>query len=188
MGRRPVAMGQRPSAMVVQASSPCTTFQQQLQAAADEVLDGLTGLAAAALFLLPGGRPRFFASTIHEGGRPRRRPRPRARRSRLNIASSNCSRSWRNSSRIFETSIRYSCSLFRNGTSLGVLVPYPEQSDAFNNVHRYDVYQTQPAKARFLFRFWNKDCSLSTRTLSDGNGIGVRSDPGNSPPPIKIER
>src|SRR6266853_3583184 len=58
-----------------------------------------------ALFLLPAGLPRFFASTIHDGGRPRRRPRPRARRSRLKIASSNCSRSWRNSSRIFATSI-----------------------------------------------------------------------------------
>ena len=57
------------------------------------------------LVLAADGRPRFFASTIHDGGRPRRRPRPRARRSRLNIASSSCSRSWRNSSRIFETSI-----------------------------------------------------------------------------------
>ena len=69
------------------------------------------------LLLLPTGRPRFFASTIHAGGRPRRRPRPRASRSRLNIASSNCSRSWRNSSRIFETSIWDSCFLFRNPTS-----------------------------------------------------------------------
>ena len=65
-----------------------------------------------ALFLLPTGRPRFLASAIQAGGRPRRRPRPRANRSRLKIASSNCSRSWRNSSRIFETSISllFSCS------------------------------------------------------------------------------
>src|SRR5262249_38753666 len=37
------------------------------------------------LFLLPGGRPRLLAviSAIHEGGRPRLRPRPRAKRSRL---------------------------------------------------------------------------------------------------------
>jgi hypothetical protein len=80
------------------------------------------------LFLLPTGRPRFLASTIHDGGRPRRRPRPRARRSRLNIASSSCSRSWRNSSRIFETSICSSCLPFRNGTSPYVSVPCSEQS------------------------------------------------------------
>src|SRR5436190_1801601 len=61
-----------------------------------------------ALFLLPGGRPRRFGvgtSAIHAGGRPRRRPRPRASRSRLTIASSNWSRSDFNSARILSTSI-----------------------------------------------------------------------------------
>jgi hypothetical protein len=60
--------------------------------------------------LLPGGRPRRFGvvtfiAAIQAGGRPRRRPRPRASRSRLRIASSICSRSWRNSANIFDTSI-----------------------------------------------------------------------------------
>src|SRR5262249_7590827 len=59
------------------------------------------------LFLLPGGRPRRLAvsSEIQAGGRPRRRPRPRASRSRLMIASSICSLSSRNSERILLTSI-----------------------------------------------------------------------------------
>lgn len=59
------------------------------------------------LFLLPGGRPRRFVviSAIQAGGRPRRRPRPRARRSRLTIASSICTRSSFNSARILVTSI-----------------------------------------------------------------------------------
>ena len=59
------------------------------------------------LFLLPGGRPRRLAviSAIQDGGRPRLRPRPLARRSRLKIASSICSRSCRNSTRILATSI-----------------------------------------------------------------------------------
>jgi hypothetical protein len=65
------------------------------------------------LFLLPAGRPRFlavdsetadFADTIHAGGRPRRFAPPRARRSRLTIASSICTRSCRNSSKILFTS------------------------------------------------------------------------------------
>ena len=82
------------------------------------VADGRLRLPPTALCVRPcscflTGRPRFFASTIHDGGRPRRRPRPRANRSRLKIASSSCSRSWRNSSRIFETSIGNSCFLFR---------------------------------------------------------------------------
>jgi hypothetical protein len=97
-------------------------------AAAVEVLVvWVADFVSDALFLLPTGRPRFFASTIHDGGRPRRRPRPRARRSRLNIASSSCSRSWRNSSRILETSICNSCLPFRNGTSPYVSVLSPEQ-------------------------------------------------------------
>src|SRR5437870_1650918 len=57
----------------------------------------------ALLFLLPGGRPgRLVASRadIQAGGRPRRRPRPRASLSRLRIASSICSRSWRSSASI----------------------------------------------------------------------------------------
>jgi hypothetical protein len=62
------------------------------------------------LFLLPGGLPRLLAviSAIQDGGRPRLRPRPLAKRSRLKIASSICSRSWRNSTRIFATSILFS--------------------------------------------------------------------------------
>ncbi len=63
-----------------------------------------------ALFLLPGGRPRrlvvaAFIADIQAGGRPLRRPRPRARRSRLMMASSICSRSRRSSVKIFDTSI-----------------------------------------------------------------------------------
>ncbi len=66
-------------------------------------------MVCAVLFLLPGGRPRRFAviSDIHAGGLPRRRTRPRARRSRLMIASSICDRSSFNSARIFDTSIFY---------------------------------------------------------------------------------
>ncbi len=44
-------------------------------------------------------------SFSHAGGRPRRRPRPCTRRSRLKIASSIWSRSMRNSARILATSI-----------------------------------------------------------------------------------
>jgi hypothetical protein len=70
----------------------------------------LTGTAAGAtagLFLLPGGLPRRFAviSDIHDGGLPRRFPRPRAKRSRLKIASSICTRSSLSSERIFDTSM-----------------------------------------------------------------------------------
>jgi len=61
--------------------------------------------SALGLFLLPGGRPLLFTSVIQAGGRPRRLPRPRARRSRLIIASSSCSRSCRSSTSIFATSI-----------------------------------------------------------------------------------
>ena len=58
------------------------------------------------MFLLPGGRPRFrVISAIQEGGRPRRRPRPRASLSSVRIACSTCSRSSLNSARIFVTSI-----------------------------------------------------------------------------------
>ena len=68
----------------------------------------LPALTDMALFLLPGGRPRrlgVVTSAIHDGGRPRRRPRPRANRSRLTMASSICSRSDFNSTRILVTSI-----------------------------------------------------------------------------------
>ena len=75
--------------------------------------------------LLPGGRPRRRGSTdpcgnsdcsssdspaaaaasfSHEGGRPRRRPLPRARRSSVRMASSICSRSSRSSASILSTS------------------------------------------------------------------------------------
>lgn len=61
------------------------------------------------LFLLPGGRPRFFGaffeSAIQAGGRPRRLPRPLASRSSAIIASLSCSRSWRRSESIFNISI-----------------------------------------------------------------------------------
>lgn len=57
------------------------------------------------LFLLPGGRPRLLTALIQAGGRPRRLPRPRARRSRLMMASSICSRSCRSSTSILDTSI-----------------------------------------------------------------------------------
>jgi len=65
------------------------------------------GGSAFVLFLLPGGRPRRFAviSAIQAGGRPRRRTRPRARCSRLKIASSIWALSSFNSVRILETSI-----------------------------------------------------------------------------------
>jgi hypothetical protein len=64
--------------------------------------------------LLPGGRPRRFICDIQAGGRPRRLPRPRINRSSAMIASSTCSRSWRNSASIFVMSIpectaRYGC-------------------------------------------------------------------------------
>ena len=45
------------------------------------------------------------ASVIQAGGLPRLLPRPRASRSRLMMASSICSRSWRNSARILVTSM-----------------------------------------------------------------------------------
>src|SRR5207244_7697508 len=63
-------------------------------------------LALEFLFLLPGGRPRFLGGSANQaGGLPRRRPRPRASRSRLKIASSSCIRSWRSSARILVTSM-----------------------------------------------------------------------------------
>lgn len=68
------------------------------QAAADSLI----------LFLLPGGRPRRLIADIHAGGRPRRLLRPRANRSRVIIASSICSLSWRKSASIFMTSILFS--------------------------------------------------------------------------------
>lgn len=83
------------------------------------------------LFLLPGGRPRrlvvaTFIAAIQAGGLPRLRPRPRASRSRLRIASSICSRSWRNSANIFDTSIiAPNCAHFRRP---GCLVPDSEQN------------------------------------------------------------
>ena len=57
------------------------------------------------LFLLPGGRPRLLIRDIQAGGRPRRRPRPAAKRSSVMIASSICSRSTRSSANIFVMSI-----------------------------------------------------------------------------------
>ena len=57
-------------------------------------------------FLLPGGRPRLLILDIQAGGRPRRLPRPRARRSKVIIASSIDSRSTRNSANILLMSIR----------------------------------------------------------------------------------
>lgn len=61
------------------------------------------------LVLLPGGRPRFLAgaSVIHAGGLPTPRPLPLTNRSRLQIASSICSRSRRNSASIFATSMQF---------------------------------------------------------------------------------
>src|SRR5580658_6414276 len=56
-------------------------------------------------FLLPGGRPRLLILDIQAGGRPRRLPRPRARRSNVMIASSICSRSARKSANILLMSI-----------------------------------------------------------------------------------
>ena len=61
--------------------------------------------AALGLFLLPGGRPRFFVAVIQAGGRPRLFPRPSTNRSSVMIASSTCSRSWRNSANILVMSI-----------------------------------------------------------------------------------
>ena len=62
------------------------------------------------MFLLPGGLPLFFGvvSAIQFGGRPGPRKRPRARRSRLPIASPICSRSAFSSARILATSITIS--------------------------------------------------------------------------------
>jgi hypothetical protein len=57
------------------------------------------------LFLLPGGLPRRFNADIQAGGRPRRFPRPLAKRSKVMIASSTCSRSCRSSASIFKTSM-----------------------------------------------------------------------------------
>src|SRR5207244_846434 len=93
--RRPL----RPPASFLISSETCYATAAPLAATA----------AGAVLFLLPGGRPRRFVvnSDIHDGGRPRRRPRPRANRSRLKIASSIWARSSLNSIRIFETSILY---------------------------------------------------------------------------------
>ena len=65
--------------------------------------------ASFGLFLLPGGLPLRFtdgwASDIHRGGRPRRFPRPLARRSRIMMASSTAARSWRNSASILDMSM-----------------------------------------------------------------------------------
>jgi hypothetical protein len=58
------------------------------------------------LFLLPGGRPRRLGCLAsHAGGLPLRGPLPRANCSRLTIAFSICSRSWRKSAMTFVTSI-----------------------------------------------------------------------------------
>lgn len=51
-------------------------------------------------FLLPGGRPRRLIIDIQAGGRPRRRPLPLAKRSKVMMASSICSRSVRSSASI----------------------------------------------------------------------------------------
>src|ERR1035437_8411241 len=70
-----------------------------------------TALPGVFLFLLPTGRPRAFFSldsctfAIQAGGRPLRLAPPSAKRSRLRIASPNCSRSRRSSARILLISI-----------------------------------------------------------------------------------
>jgi hypothetical protein len=71
---------------------------------------------------LPRDRPRrfrtvgSFAAAIHAGGRPRRFPRPVARRSRLRIASSIWACSWRNSASMLLIFIRVRIS---QGQSVG---------------------------------------------------------------------
>jgi hypothetical protein len=66
------------------------------------------------LFRDPGGRPLFFtgasfAASIHAGGRPRLFPAPIAILSRLRIASSTCTSSWRSSASTFPISMTPSC-------------------------------------------------------------------------------
>jgi len=72
------------------------------------------------LLLLPGGRPRRFTSAIHFGGRPRRLPRPAARRSKVMIASTSWSRSTLRSASIFAMSMvaGYRFWLLRSRTTL----------------------------------------------------------------------
>ena len=99
-------------------------------AAAERVGGGAT------LFLLPGGLPRRFevVSAIQFGGRPGPRTRARAKRSRLPIASSICSRSAFNSARILSTSTKialpadsgYDSS--QNRVIKGVMFPTPVYS------------------------------------------------------------
>jgi hypothetical protein len=60
---------------------------------------------AAVLFFAGAWRLPFFAATNHAGGLPRRAPLLRASLSRLMIASSTWSRSFRNSTMIFVTSM-----------------------------------------------------------------------------------
>ena len=61
---------------------------------------------ADVLFLLPGGRPRFFGGlAIHASGFPHPSPRLLANSSRLEIVLSICSRSCRNPAKILATFI-----------------------------------------------------------------------------------
>ena len=100
------------------------------EAAAERVGGGAT------LFLLPGGLPRRFgvAAAIQLGGRPGPRTRTRARRSRLPIASSICSRSALSSARIFPTSTTialpadFGSDSSQNRDCEGVMLPTPVYS------------------------------------------------------------
>src|ERR1700733_2192859 len=85
---------------------------QGLSPSVDETSNRRGYYSATVLFLLPAGRPRRrFSSVsslifaIQAGGRPLRFAPPAARRSRLRLASPNCSRSKRRSARILLRSI-----------------------------------------------------------------------------------
>jgi hypothetical protein len=92
-------------------------------------------VVAAGFVLVADIFPTFLSSSaIQAGGRPRRRPRPRARRSKLMMASSICSRSWRNSVRIFVTSIGLCPRLKFGHATAGVLLT-EQKRDRCNGAH-----------------------------------------------------
>ena len=154
---------------------------RQNQAAAEEDFAGV-----AVLFLLPTGRPRFFASAIHAGGRPRRRPRPRARRSRLRIASSSCSLSWRNSSEYFRNV--HSQLLYDYFLPLSGVFQIWNGGNRSKQDTAITFYRNTAGYARALFRFRNKGRFYRTGPIAHPRQGGYLALAGTMSAPIKIKR
>ncbi len=118
------------------------------------------------LLLLPSGRSRLRASASQAGGLPRRFPRPRANRSKLMIASSICSRSWRNSVRILVTSMGCPQLVSNAGgrSDFG--------TDFVSSRTLLTFYPISRVDSSLLFRFQNKDTTACWRPEGYANGAG----------------